>query len=103
MTSRALSAVLVASLIAGCASAGAPPAPVSIAVDTSPEAAAARYREALRRVCHTGVTPEIRQRCDEAVRTAQNAQYGAGRQANFWGPRHPEAAYLDCFQSPSFL
>jgi hypothetical protein len=99
----ALTTVLFLSAAAGCGYAGAPPAPLSPTPPTSFEDAAARYRLALQTICATGVTAEIQQRYDEAVRAADAARYGGGRQANFWGPRHPEAAYLDCFQSPGFL
>ncbi len=32
----------------------------------------------------------------------QAAAYGGGRQSNFGGPRPPDLAYQDCFQSPGW-
>jgi hypothetical protein len=94
--------ILVLSAAPGCGGTSAPASPVSPGVGTAFDAAVTRYRAALQTICSTGVTAEIRQRYDETVRAAEAARYGGGRQANFWGPRHPEAAYNDCFQSPSF-
>jgi hypothetical protein len=100
---RAVTAVLLLSTTAGCAATRAawPAHPGETA--TSLEGATAQYRQSLRTICDTGVTAEIRRRYDEAVRAAEAARHGGGRQSNFWGPRHPEAAYNDCFQSPGFL
>jgi hypothetical protein len=59
-----------------------------------------RYWEVLKRICLTGITPEVVRLHDEAVRAMNAAGQGGGRNSNFAGVRPPERAYGDCFQSP---
>jgi hypothetical protein len=59
------------------------------------------YWSALEKVCETGVTPELIQLYEATVKAVDAAGYGAGRGSNFWGPRDPELAWLNCFESPS--
>jgi hypothetical protein len=47
------------------------------------------------------VTPELIQLYEATVKAVDAAGYGAGRGSNFWGPRDPELAWLNCFESPS--
>lgn len=58
------------------------------------------YWRALRRVCETGPTPELVSLYQAAVKAADDARYGGGRNSNFWSPKSPEQAWLDCFQTP---
>ncbi len=56
------------------------------------------YRQALDRICVTGVTPEI-VRLYEAAVTAVDAAKRAPRQpSNVGSPRPPDLAYEDCYQ-----
>ncbi|MBI4611939.1 MAG: hypothetical protein HY726_23360 [Candidatus Rokubacteria bacterium] len=57
------------------------------------------YWRSLKDVCDTGVTPEMTRRYQAAVKAADTAGYGGGRASNFWAPKNPETAYLDCFQA----
>jgi hypothetical protein len=100
---RALTATVLLNTAAGCAAASTPPVAIATTAATGFEDAAARYRNALGTLCVTGVTAEVQQRYEAAVHAADDARYGGGRQSNFWGPRNPEAAYHDCFQSPGFF
>jgi len=59
-----------------------------------------RYYDLLRNVCLTGVTPQITAAYEQARVAVERAQYGSGREGNFWGVRTPEHFYQDCFQSP---
>lgn len=61
-----------------------------------------RYQQALVHVCRTGVTPELIRLYEEVVKAIDAARYGGGRASNFWGPRPPDLAYQDCFQSPGW-
>jgi hypothetical protein len=65
---------------------------------TPPELA--KYWDGLKRICQTGITPELVNRYDDAVRAMNAAGQGGGRNSNFAGVRPPERAYGDCFQSP---
>lgn len=62
-------------------------------------AAVQRYLNALEHVCDTRVTPELGRLHQEAVKAADAAKYGGGRNSNFWGLRTPEHAWADCFQA----
>lgn len=66
------------------------------------EAEVKRYLEAVLRVCQTGVTPELVQVYEQALKAADDAKYGGGRASNFWGPKDPERSYLDCVQAPGW-
>ena len=66
------------------------------------EAELERYQQGLTQICHTGVTPELIRLHKEVVKAVDAATYGGGRQSNFWGPRPPDLAYQDCFQSPGW-
>ena len=60
-----------------------------------------RYYESLTDICRTGVTPAMTAAWVRAVRALEAARYGGGRDGtNFGGIRNPEAAWLDCMQSP---
>lgn len=66
------------------------------------EAEVNRYLEAVSRVCHTGVTPELVRLYEQALKAADDAKYGGGRASNFWGPKDPERSYQDCVQAPGW-
>jgi hypothetical protein len=59
-----------------------------------------RYYDLVRYICQTGVTEQIRVAYEQARVAVDKAQYGGGRDNNFWGLKTPEKAWLDCFQSP---
>lgn len=61
-----------------------------------------RYLRSVEHVCRTGITREMWQAYEEARKAIEAAQYGSGRDNNFWGLRTPENWHQDCFQSPSF-
>lgn len=66
------------------------------------DAALQRYEQARAHICQTGVTAEHIRLYEELVKATEAARYGGGRESNFWGPRPPELAYLDCFQAPGW-
>jgi hypothetical protein len=66
------------------------------------DAALQQYEQARAHICQTGVAPEHIRLYDELVKATEAARYGGGRESNFWGPRPPELAYQDCFQSPGW-
>lgn len=61
-----------------------------------------RYWQALARVCETGVSADLIRLHQEAVSAIDAAAVGGGRASNFWNPRTPEHAYLDCVQAPGW-
>lgn len=63
------------------------------------QAALQQYRRSLEKVCDTGVTPELVRLYEAAVKAADQAKYGRGRGSNFWGPKNPTHAWLDCIQA----
>lgn len=62
-----------------------------------------RYYKALQDICRTGVTPDLVTLYEEARRAVEAADFGGGRDNNFWGVKPPDRAHNDCFQSPGFL
>ena len=74
----------------------------ALALALSFEAALQQYEAARAHICETGVTPEHVRLYQELVKATEAARYGGGRGSNFWGPRPPELAYQDCFQSPGW-
>jgi 2-methylisocitrate lyase-like PEP mutase family enzyme len=65
------------------------------------QAEIARYHHAVRDICRTGVTPAIADAYEQARQAVERAQYGGGRDNNFWGLKTPEGFWLDCLQSPN--
>lgn len=59
-----------------------------------------RYYELLQNVCQTGVTEQIKTAYEDARVAVEKAQYGGGRDNNFWGLKTPGKAWLECVQSP---
>jgi hypothetical protein len=59
-----------------------------------------KYWDGLKRICVTGITPELTRLYNDAVRAMNTVGQGGGRSSNFAGVRTPEHAYGDCFQSP---
>lgn len=74
----------------------------SAATATAYEAELRAYWQALASICMTGVTPDHVRLYEAVVKAVEAAEYGRGRTSNFWGPRSPELAYLDCFQAPGW-
>jgi len=72
----------------------------SVSSAAVPEAEVKRYHELVGNICRTGVTEEIRAAYQEARVAVDRAQYGGGREGNFWGLKTPAQFYQDCFQSP---
>jgi len=89
IASLAMRAALVLGLLAAAAPAAAFQAEV------------ARYHDAVRDICQTGITPAIAAAYEQARQAVERARYGSGRDNNFWGLKSPEGFWLDCFQSPS--
>lgn len=56
------------------------------------------YQQALSRVCITGVTRELEQLYQAALRAVEAAKSAGQIPRSFAGLRSPERAYLDCFQ-----
>lgn len=56
------------------------------------------YRQALDRICITGVTPEIGRLYEAAVVAVDAAKRAARLPSNFGSPRPPDLAYSDCYQ-----
>ena len=56
------------------------------------------YRQALDRICITGVTPEIVRLYEAAVAAADTAKRVSRLPANLGSPRPPDLAYADCYQ-----
>lgn len=80
--------------------AGATASPVVQAAEKEAlQAALQRYRQAIEKVCETGVTPEMVRLYEATVKAADEARYGRGRDSNFWGPKNPTHAWLDCVQA----
>ena len=75
---------------------------VALALVLPIEAALQQYEQARAHICQTGVRPEHVRLYEEVVKATEAAQYGGGRESNFWGPRSPELAYQDCFQAPGW-
>jgi hypothetical protein len=63
------------------------------------EAEYGAYRQAVSRVCTTKVTPELVQRYQAVLAAIERAKASGRAPANLAGPRPPEMAYLDCFQT----
>lgn len=62
-----------------------------------------RYYDLVGNICRTGVTEEIIAAYNEARIAVDRAQYGGGRDNNFWGLKSPGRFYQDCFQSPGTI
>jgi hypothetical protein len=62
-----------------------------------------RYHDLARNICQTGVTEQIRVAYEEARVAVEKAQYGGGRDNNFWGLKSPGKFWLECVQSPGNL
>ena len=59
-----------------------------------------RYYELVQNICQTGMTEAIKVAYEEARVAVEKAQYGGGRDNNFWGLKTPGKAWLECAQSP---
>ncbi len=57
------------------------------------------YRQAVSRVCTTKVTPELVQLYQATLAAIEKAKSSGRAPTNLAGPRPPEMAYLDCFQT----
>lgn len=100
---RARSAVAVLGLSILLSMPGSQPGVAAAQTAGALPAEVQRYLKALEQVCDTRVTPELVRLHQEAVRAADAAKYGGGRNSNFWGLRTPEHAWLDCFQADGDL
>jgi hypothetical protein len=67
---------------------------------TALETEVRHYYELLQGVCQTGVTEQIKTAYEDARVAVEKAQYGGGRDNNFWGLKTPGKAWLECTQSP---
>jgi hypothetical protein len=82
----------IVALVAGAVLAG------TVAPTPAFQAELAAYREALSRVCSTGVTPELLRLYETTLRTVQAAQPAPGP-TNFAGPLSPDRVYeTTCIQ-----
>ncbi len=63
------------------------------------EAELEAYRQAVSRICETGVTPEVVRLYQAAVAAVQAARSGAQPPRNLADLRPPEIAYSDCVQA----
>jgi len=61
------------------------------------------YYDLLQNICQTGVTEQIKTAYEDARVAVEKAQYGGGRDNNFWGLKTPGTAWLECVQSPGNL
>jgi hypothetical protein len=60
----------------------------------------ARYYDAAKNVCRTGVTAEITAAYEQAHRAMEAARATGALEGNFAGLKRPTELWLDCFQSP---
>ncbi len=78
---------------------------VTLALLVTPNSSAAfqaeygAYQQAVSRVCTTKVTPEMVQLYQAVLAAIERAKSSGRAPANLAGPRPPEIAYLDCFQT----